>query len=318
MAFCHLSMFEFAFTLMQARSALQKLSLFKKHIALPQDHGSWVFILSPLVIGIFSGAVFTSDTLLLVIAAMAAFLLRQPVAILVKVLSSRRPKADQVPALFWVGLYTFISLAALAGLLFESYFFLLYLAVPGILVFAWHLWLVSRRAERRQAGVEIIATGVLSLAAPAAYWVGLGDYEPQGWWLWLLVWLQSAASIVYAYLRLEQREMGKYNEEIVPLRGISLRSTSPGRANLAPTSRNGMLMGRRALLYTSFNVFFSLSVGMAGILPRFIFLSFLLQWLETIWGITHPAAGWKPARIGVRQLIVSTLWTILFVITWRL
>ena len=26
----------------------------------------------------------------------------------------------------------------------------------------------------------------------------------------------------------------------------------------------------------------------------------------------------QPTRIGIRQLIVSTLWTILFIVTWRL
>jgi hypothetical protein len=30
-----------------------------------------------------------------------------------------------------------------------------------------------------------------------------------------------------------------------------------------------------------------------------------------------PAAGAKPVAIGTRQLIVSTLFTILFIITWR-
>ena len=44
-----------------------------------------------------------------------------------------------------------------------------------------------------------------ALAAPAALWVGQGYPDPQGWFLFGLVWLQSAASIVYAYLRLEQR-----------------------------------------------------------------------------------------------------------------
>jgi hypothetical protein len=29
--------------------------IFVRHIALPQDHGSWVFLLSPLLIGLFAG-----------------------------------------------------------------------------------------------------------------------------------------------------------------------------------------------------------------------------------------------------------------------
>jgi hypothetical protein len=76
-------------------------------------------------------------------------------------------------------------------------------------------------------------------------------------------------------------------------------------------------MGRRALLYTSFNLILSLFAGLAGFLPRFIFTPYLLQWLETLWGITHPAVGIMPTRIGLRQLLVSTLFTILFVLFWR-
>ncbi|MFN2236858.1 MAG: hypothetical protein ACK2U1_21730 [Anaerolineales bacterium] len=78
--------------------------------------------------------------------------------------------------------------------------FVLYLSIPGVFVFGWHLWLVSQRAERRQIGVEIVASGVLALSAPAAYWTSVGETDPLGWWLWILTWLQSAASIVYAYL----------------------------------------------------------------------------------------------------------------------
>jgi len=53
-------------------------------------------------------------------------------------------------------------------------------------------------------------------------------------------------------------------------------------------------------------------------LPRYIFIPYLVQWSETMWGIFHPAIGWKPTRVGIRQLIVSTLWTVLFIVTWRL
>ena len=131
--------------------------------------------------------------------------------------------------------------------------------------------------------------------APGAYWVGLQHYDPAGWWLWLLVWLQSASSIVYAYLRLEQRTW-----DSIPPRGARFHA------------------GRRSLAYTSFNLFTVLALSRgAHLLPNWIFLPFLLQSLETLWGIEHPAVGWKPTRIGVRQLIVSTLWTLLFIIFWR-
>jgi len=270
----------------------------KKQIALPQDHGSWIFILSPLLIGGFAAGNFSYATFNIIIAAMSAFMIRQPMTVIVKVSSGRRPETDLPAARFWVLIYGMIAALALLELILDGFGYVLYLAIPGAPVFAWHLWLVSQRAERKQAGIEVIAIGVLSLAAPAAYWVGLGHYDPLGWWLWAWIWLQSSASIVYAYLRLEQRELKQDQESV--------------------KSRSGLWkMGRRALLYTSFNLFVSLMLGWAGIVPQLIFIPFLLQWLETIWGITHPAIGWKPTRIGVRQLIVSILWTILFILFWR-
>ena len=249
---------------------------------------------SPLLIGLFAGERITPASINLIVAAMGAFMLRQPVSIAVKAYAGRRPRTDLPAARFWMLVYGVIILLALSGLVAAGFTYLLYLAVPGILVFAWHLYLVSKRAERKQAGVEILATGVLALAAPAAYWIGQDGYDWLGWALWLLTWLQSAASIVYAYLRLEQREQAKGAE----------------RSEL-------WSMGVRAMQYTSFNLALSITLGWSAWLPRWIFIPYLLQWLETVWGITHPATGWKPTAIGIRQLIVSTLFTLLFIVFWR-
>lgn len=274
---------------------MNKKKLFRKHIAIPQDHGSWIFILTPLIIGIFVGQTFTYATFNLIIAVIAAFMLRQPAITLIKIYSKRRSREELTAARFWFMVYGVIGGLALLGLVLEGFAHILYLAVPGIPVFAWHLWLVSRREERRQVNIEIIATGVLSLAAPAAFWAGIGHYDPTGWWLWILSWFQSAASIVHAYLRLEQREHKQ-----------------------SPDGREKWRMGWRAASYTSFNLVSALGLGLASVLPRFIFLPYLIQWIETIWGITHPAIGWKPTHIGIRQFVVSMIWTILFVLTWRL
>jgi hypothetical protein len=274
----------------------------RRHIALPSDHGSWVFILSPLMIGLFAGGSFTTASAYLVVAAMAAFFLRQPVTIAMKATSGRRSRRDLPAARFWMMVYGIIGLLAVIGLVAEGFVFLLVLALPGIPVFAWYLYLVCRRQERRQVGVEIVGCGVLSLAAPAAYWVGIStpaaplsitSLDPLGWWLFALTWLQSAASIVYAYLRLEQRDLAA-----------------------APPVPERLRMARRALIYTSFNLLVVVAFSMVGYLPPLLFLPFALQWCESIYGSLKPAVGFKPTRIGVRQLIVSTLFTILFIVTW--
>jgi len=268
---------------------------FRRHIAITNEHGSWVFLLSPLLIGLFVGGNWTIPILYLIIAVLAGFLVRQPIVIAVKVYSGRRSRKDLHAAYFWILTYGVIGLLMVVGLVLRGYGYALLLVLPGLPVFGWHLWLVSRRSERHQAGVEIVASGVLALSAPAAYWISLGWPDPTGWWLWGLSWLQSAASIVYAYLRLEQREW-----KALPNWKFRLRS------------------GWRALLYTSFNLVFTLILSMGGWMPFWLFLPYLLQWCETLWGTLNPAIGVRPAKIGIRQLIVSTLFTILFIIAWKI
>jgi hypothetical protein len=269
--------------------------MFKKQIALPQEHGSWVFLLSPLLIGLFGGGILNLASFGLIVAAMAAFLLRQPMSIAVKVWGTRRPRSDLRPALSWIAVYGSILLISILWLVWLGHGRLLWLGLPAAGVFGWHLWLVKRRSERRQMGMEIVASGVLALAAPAALWVGQNAYSLQGWLLWVLCWLQSAASIVYAYLRLEQREWAA-----VPSRlGERLRPAL------------------RALLYATFNVLFAFFLGASGWIPPFVWLAYALQWVECLYGSLHPAVKVRPTRIGLRQLFVSTLFTILFVLLWR-
>lgn len=267
----------------------------RKHIALPTDHGSWVFILSPLLIGLFAGRQWTAGSLSLIVAAMAAFLIRQPVTIAVKVYSGRRPKRELSSAWFWIILYGVIGLAAFGLLAAQGFAYLAILALPGVPVFIWHLYLVRQRAERRQAGVEVVASGVLALAAPAAYWVGVGRPDASGWWLFALTWMQSAASIVYAYLRLEQRELKSVPDPLTRLR-----------------------MARRPVMYTTFNLAWVIFLSIFQVLPTLLPLPYLLQWGETLWGTFRPAVGVKPTLIGIRQTIVSTIFTVLFIFAWNL
>ena len=267
-------------------------ALFRRQIALPQDHGSWVFIGMPLLIGLVAGRSFGPASLALIAAAMAAFLIRQPVTMSIKVWSGRRPRADLAAAGFWTAVYAVALALAVTALIALGAGFVLLFALPAAPIFAWHLVLVSRRAERRQLWIEVLGTGALALAAPAAYWVGIGRYESGGLLLWGLVWAQSAASIAYAYFRLEQREW-----KVVPDR----------RARFAA--------GRGPILFACANLLGAVVLGpLTGLQPGWVFVPFALQFAETLWGTDHPAIGARPAAIGTRQLVVSTLFTLLFIV----
>jgi hypothetical protein len=276
-----------------ANKNLSFKTVFQKQIALPSDHGSWVFLLSPFLIGVFTASEWSADILILLIGLLAAFFARQPASIAIKVLSKRRSRQDLPASSFWIACYSLIGLIAFVYLARRGYGYLLWLALPGLIVFGWHLWLVSLRSERYQMGVDIIASGTLALAAPAAYWVSIGENSSTGWILWVLVWLQSASSIVYAFLRLGQRRLKE----------------SPPKSII-------WQMGQRALLYSGFNLVLTLVLSITTKLPDLIWLPYLLQFIETIWGTLNPAVGVKPTKIGWRQLIVSTLFTLVFILVW--
>jgi len=178
-------------------------------------------------------------------AAFSAFLIRQPVTIAVKVNSGRRPRRDLPAAWFWIMVYALLGLLSLAGLIALGYGFVLFLAIPAA---SFCLAPLPGQPPRRtsSSGSRDRCQWRAGIGCPAAYWVGMGAPDPLGWWLFLLTWAQSAASIVYAYLRLEQRNM------------LSI-----------PTIHTRLRQGRRALIYATFNVASVTILSILEILPLY-------------------------------------------------
>lgn len=155
--------------------------------------------------------------------------------------------------------------------------------------------MVSKRAERRQKLIEIAAGGVLALAAPAAYWVGLQDYSSTGWMLWVLSWLQVSGTILYAYLRLKQRKLTQ-----------------------TPTLRESIVQARETILFNFLLFIVVMVLAIFSIVPALLPIAFIIQPIEIIWGVSHPAIKVPPKQIGIRQLVVSILFTIVLILTWLL
>jgi hypothetical protein len=263
-------------------------SLLRRRYYLPGEHGAWIWWIGPYLIGIAAARQWTTQLITLFIAMMAAFLIRQPLTILVKTLSNRRAKEDRLPAIFWVCVYALVVLAAFAMLLLAGFGRLIWLLLPGIPVFIWHLYLVSRRAERGQRGIEIVGAGVLALAAPASYWVAGGTSTTLAWALWGITWLQSAASIVLVYQRLHERKLdagGSFPERF--------RRSS------------------RSLAYHSFNLIINLLAIPVTDFPWLVPAASTLMLLDAADAVRSPAIHWKPTRIGLRQLIASSLFILM-------
>jgi hypothetical protein len=248
-----------------------------------------------LIIGLSAGGRPDLDAIVLFLAALSAFLLRQPATIFVKALSGRRPRHDLGPAAFWILAYGLIAGMGVWTLIASGHPQVVLLALPGIPVFGWHLWLVSRRAERGQMGIELVGSGVLALAAPAGYWVSGGSSGSVPWILWALTWLQAAASIVFIYLRLDQRKM-----------------------KTMPEVRERWRQGARTLSYHVFNLAAALTLAILGRAPWLAPVAFGLMLLDALRGVLSPPIGQMPSAIGLRQLGASAIFVVIMAVGYRL
>ena len=265
----------------------------KKIYALPAEHGAWALWLGPLTIGIGAGGWNGAPTLLLALAQLFVFLSRQPLLILVKALSGRRSRADAGPALAW--LIAYASLAVVFGVMLIAAGFpqLVWVVVPVAPMLLWQIALVRERAER-QMTIELAGSGMLALAAPTAYYVATGTVDATAILLWILCWLQSAAAIVYVYLRLAQRRL----TEMPPV---------PER----------LRMGRRAMTYAAVNLAISIGLALTRLAPPLTPVAFAAMLAQVVTGTRAPGVGVKPTRIGFAQVGATVVFAGLMIIAYR-
>jgi hypothetical protein len=261
-------------------------NLFQRQIALPSEHGSWVFVLSPLLTGLLVGRSLGAQSWLVILTVMAGFLMRQPVTVLVKVLSGRRPDKEWTPALFWSMVYALLAALGLGALLWQGNSYILWFILPALPVVAWQMWLVRRRAERRQLALEVAGSGVLAMAAPVAYWTAVGHYAAVGWLLWACLWLQTSGAIVYTYLLLDQR-----------------------RLKQAPAAPQRLRMAAPALTVNFILLLAALLAAAAGWIPPWSPAAYALQGVEVLRGAARPKPQARPNAIGLRMLILTCLVT---------
>lgn len=259
--------------------------LFQRRIALPLAHGAWSWWVFPFVVGLAAARAVPGDVGILFLTALASFLVHHPVTVAVKARSGRGPRADLRPALVWTAFYGAVALAGVIVLVLRGHTRFVYLALPGLPVFLWHLVLVSRRAERRQWLVEILAALVLCLWAPAAYWVAGGDRYPEPWFLWWITGLQASGAILTVYLRLEQR-------------------------------RGAPVTGRRTILFHGAALALMTALAATLQVPFLVVPAFVLGLVDALWIARHPSRSVMPRQIGFRQLAVTALFTLLVVIAY--
>ena len=272
----------------------QKPRWLRKHFAIPSEHGAWAMWLGPFAVGLGIAWRFNLSVLWALWAMLLLFLARQPMIIFARALSGRRSRSDAFPALIWLAIYGGLAVIPLTLLIGSGRSALLRLVLPAFPALAWQLWLVTRRAER-QMTVELAGSGALALAGPGAYYAATGHFDFTALFVWLLCWFQSAAAIVYVYLRLKQR-----------------------RLPAVPTRQQLWAMGWRTLMYHAFNFAASVVLSVLRILPPLVPLAFAAMLAMAIHGTFRPAVGVKPQVLGFAQVGATVGFVVLLVLAYRL
>ena len=265
----------------------------KRIYTLPAEHGAWALWLGPLAIGIGVAGWNDVPTLVLVLAQLFVFLSRQPLVILVKALAGRRSSSDVMPALLWFAGYATLATIFSGILIVSGYIQLLLVVLPIAPMLVWQVWLIRERSER-QMTIELAGSGMLALAAPTACYVATGVLDTKALVLWVLCWLQSAAAIVYVYLRLAQR-----------------------RLDTLPSLPERWRMGRRAITYAVANLIFAGGLALAEIVPPLTPAAFAAMVVQVIGGMRTPAIGAKPQRIGLAQVGTTVIFAALIIAAYR-
>jgi hypothetical protein len=165
-------------------------------VIFPSEHGSWSMLITPFIIGAGVAGSLPATLWLCLAAAMALFLARQPIALLIRSLRGRARIDDRAVAIGWSAILLGIMALAGMGLILMGRSSILWLALPATTVLGLTL-AIGAASGPRQLLAEIVGVIGLALAAPAAYISVTGLVDSTAWLVWAISALHSVISILY-------------------------------------------------------------------------------------------------------------------------
>ena len=182
-----------------------------KSVALPVEHGSWGFLLEPLVAGL--AIAFSVGGMWIAIMTIGAFLVRQPLKVLIIDRLGMKLRERAIAALLFLGIYGAVFITGLIGTLASSGSGPL-LPFVFVLPFAAYQIYCDGSRQGRQLVAEVIGAVSISASIAAIALAGGGSWEV-AIALWLIFVARLVPSILYVRNRL-LLEKGKEYSRIVP------------------------------------------------------------------------------------------------------
>jgi hypothetical protein len=245
----------------------------------------------PLIVGAAVAPVWQWRTLMLIGAALGVFLLRYPLATIIK--TRKRLPSDRAVLIRWsIGYGLIAALGGLWLILIERLILLIPIGLIGATLVAFHLWLVYRKQEMSAYG-ELIGIAGLALGAPLTYYAASGQLNGTALMLWLVNALYFGGTVFYIKLKVRQQP----------------RLPEPDRLS------ERLLKGRACLAYQGVVLTVIIALVAVDHMPALLPLAFVPMTLKVIYG----AARWQAKhslslpRLGVIEVIHSILFAVLVI-----
>ena len=211
--------------------------VYRKAIVMPTEHGSWPWLLVPFAVGAGVAGQFNLPVWLTLIGALAAFFMRQPMTVLLRVQRGKARAADGPIAAGWILTFALLGLLSLIGLIALERSAMLVLIWPFLAILV--MYLIAARYGRsglRSLWMELAGAAALSMMAPAAAIAGNGRIIGWEWALWGIMAAQNVLGALYVRLRVadtHNRAMRRWPVLAAHLIGL-LAVIGLGMGELAP------------------------------------------------------------------------------------
>ena len=257
-------------------------------LKLPKEHGAWVMLYVPFVLGVAVAGRVNWPVLLLLLSATAVFISRESLLVYWRARVRGRDAVEAGKALL-----LYVALAAAFGspliLAFEL-FWLIPLGLVGAALLLINGRQAARMEERSTTG-EIMAIGGLTMTAPAAYYPASGRLDVTAFWLWLLSALYMASSVFYIKLRVYRLNPRRQAEQRQALRSCAFYHSF-------------LLIALPALIF-------------AGSLGLFVFIAFAPALVRTFWGMFKPKTNVNLVRAGILEIAYSLVFLVCAALGFR-
>jgi hypothetical protein len=268
----------------------------------PDDHGAYVMLLFPLVVGIVVGIAKNSPAnhipilafVFLSLLLLAAFFAHAPLEVVFKPNVNDRARHR---AQTWLVIYGIIlAVCGISLLLAWQLWGILWLALPALVPLVVDL--ISRKSRKqRSLGVRLTGIGGLVLSAPAGYYVATGKLDTLALGLWAVNLIYYGSSLFYVRVWFEARRLEKVRK--------------PGQT-LVPD-----WLLKITLIYHSLGLLLFVGLALWGILPWTALLAFAPLGFKLGMALRRPPINIPIKQVGLFELSQSLVFTFLLILALR-